>query len=193
MNKRQVKLPSEMAHTRLLSDSQRLCVRVHTLNVRICGYICAFHLQHGKKWAIWPISLWPVYEEHVFSTPRGFWNNGIIFAKCGSEQDFLLGKTVTDLRGQKEGSKKKSQGGKDEIIEKKRAGGEGSIKRGEKEEKMGGTLTKESNTLPHMWILTNSYPPSFWAAWNMVQRLTVGDRRQTRLSGMLGKNLSWNT
>lgn len=44
----------------------------------------------------------------MFSTPLGFSNNSIIFAKCGREQIFLLGKIVTDLKRQKEGTERKA-------------------------------------------------------------------------------------
>lgn len=62
-------------------------------------------------------------EEHVFSTPRGLRNNGIIFFFFLNVA-FLLEKMVTYLKGQggKQQKNKKETGRKERIIEKRIAG-----------------------------------------------------------------------
>lgn len=126
------------------------------------------HLKHGKKSQICPISFWPVllwWTCSLYSTTMG-----------GSETAFLVKCGNKDLpQVARERQKTKRQG-------RKTGGGEGG--------QGVGAGHRQRNILPHMWVLTNSYPPSFWAAWNIVQRLTVGNTRQTRQSGTLGKNLS---
>lgn len=123
--------------------------------------------------------------EHVFSTPSGGvskqWH---YFAKCG----FLLGKMVNYLKGQKKRHGRNKMDNREKDRRNLDIRGEG-----EAEERRVRPWTRgRRNKLPHMWILTNSYPPSFWAAWNIVQRLTVGDRRQTKPLETLGKDLSWS-
>lgn len=131
-----------------------------------CTHLWAFHFSNtgGKKWAIWPISFRPVQSRGtcVFQSKggggRGGWNNGIIFAKCGSEQDFLLGKIVTDLKGQKEG-RERTEGRKEvgrkavrvgEIIGKKgRRHEEGKRKRG-RQTKEGWDLDKWVGIYSHI-------------------------------------------
>lgn len=68
-----------------------------------------------------------------FPLQGGFETTASFLAKCGSEQDFLLGKIETDLKGQNEGRKRRDReerrevGGKtareEEIVEENRAGG----------------------------------------------------------------------
>lgn len=90
-----------------------------------------------------------------FPLQGGFETTASFFAKCGSEQDFLLGKIVTDLKGQKKGSKRKVREGRRDGGERKRDNGEkgstsGGGKQKEEEIKERGERPWQKNILPHM-------------------------------------------
>lgn len=114
----------------------------------------------------------------------GYRNNGIILLNVA----FFLGKWWITSRGKRKGMGRNKMDNREKDRRNLDIRGEG-----EAEERRVRPWTRgRRNKLPHMWILTNSYPPSFWAAWNIVQRLTVGDRRQTKPLETLGKDLSWS-
>ena len=141
----------------------------------------------------------------MFSTPRGFQNNSTISAKSGSEQYFLLGKIVTDLKGQKEGRKRKtgikggrqvvdSIGGRDTLETKDRRG---RITEGEKqkardtEERGGRVVTKERE---YIATYVNTYQlisSKFLSSLKHSPKVDCG-RQKTNKLGTLGKDLSCN-
>lgn len=99
----------------------------HILKCAFCGNMCAFlfiSIMGKNEW----VDQFPPdqgrAEEHVFSTPRGLRNNGIIFFFFLNVA-FLLEKMVTYLKGQggeKQQKNKKETERKERIIEKRIAG-----------------------------------------------------------------------